>query len=501
MEEQTMARKVVSLALALGLLTTLVTPLSPTAQAGGDTQGKQEKPNQGAALHSKGSTAASASLRDELQNVVKVLRTTNKAQTNKYVCEALEFKYVNPFDVVNFFESTISREEGGIYSFLNPDGKSGFLVVICPEYQLPSLRQLARDLDRPSIASAPGSSYGFYRMRHRDISNLQLRNIVSMHMDNWGALMPDVQTNSVMIYDAKGGFDAANAKLLELDQPLRQVEMKVNIYEMDVNNDTKIGLDFEAWKNGPGKMLGVVSAQGQHLNNAYYGSASNHSNMRGTFLDYPSSFFDFLVSKGKAKTLANTRAVAATGIPAVLSAMDEFVIYAVNNSPNVVPAVAFDKVVVIPDRDVKGKIATLPGTTVRAKTGVEVSLTPTVGDETTILDANVALTNLIGYDDKGYPALDTVKQVSQVSVKNGSEVIFGGLNRITVLKDTRKAPFFGSLPVIGYLFGGETSIHKESTVVVSVSPTLLGAESNKKAEDDEIVKQIASESVTVIPAP
>ncbi len=495
-----MARKVVSLALALGLLTTLVAPLSPSAQAGGDTQGKQVKPDQAAMLHSQGSAAASASLREELQNVVKVLRTTNKAETNKYVCEALEFKHVNPFDIVNFFESTISREEGGIYSFLNPDGKSGFIVVICPEYQLPSLRQLARELDRPSIASAPGSSYGFYRMRHRDISNPQLRNIISMHMDNWGALLPDVQTNSVMVYDAKGGFDAANAKLLELDQPLRQVEMKVNIYEMNVNNDMKIGLDFEAWKNGPGKMLGVFSAQSQQLDNAYYGSASNRSNMRGTLLDYPSAFFDFLVSKGKAKTLANTRAITATGVPAVLTAMDEFVIYAVNNSPNVVPAVAFDKVVVVPDRDVKGKIATLPGTTIRARTGVDVTLTPTVGDETTILDANMTLTNLIGYDDKGYPALNTTKQTSQVSVKNGSEVVFGGLNRITVLKNTRKMPFFGSLPVLGYLFGGETDIHKESTLVISVSPTLLGAESNKKAEDDELAKQVADESVTVIPA-
>jgi len=501
MEEETMARKIVSLSLALGLWTALVAPLSPSALAGGDTQGKQEKSNPAVALHSKGSAAASASLRDELQNVVKVLRTTNKAQTNKYVCEALEFKNVNPFDVVNFFDSTISREEGGIYSFLNPDGKSGFLVVICPEYQLPSLRQLARDVDRPFIASAPGSSYGFYRMRHRDISNAQLRNIIAMHMDNWGALLPDVQTNSVMIYDAKGGFDEANTKLQELDQPLRQVEMKVNIYEMDVNNDMKMGLDFEAWKNGPGKTLGVVTAGGQHLNNAYYGSASNHSNLRGTQLDYPSAYFDFLVSKGKARTLANTRAVASTGIPAVLSAMDEFVIYAVNNTPNATPSVAFDKVVITPDRDVKGKVATLPGTTIHAKTGVEVSVTPTVGDETTILDANVSLTNLIGYDDKGYPALDTVKQVSQVSVKNGSEVVLGGLNRITVLKDTRKAPFLGSLPVVGYLFGGETNIHKESTVVVSISPSLLGAEGNKKAGDDQLAKQIAGESVTVVPAP
>ncbi len=495
-----MTRKVVvSLALALGLLTTLAAPLSPSAQAGGDTQGKQVKPGPGAALHGTGSAAAS--LNEQVQNVVKVLRTTNKAQTNKYVCEAFEFKHVNPFDIVNFFESTIAREEGGIYSFLNADGKSGYLVVICPEYQLPSLRQLARDLDRPSIASAPGSSYGFYRMRHRDISNAQLRNIVAMHMDNWGALFPDVQTNSVMVYDAKGGFDDANAILKELDEPLRQVEMQVNIYEMDVNNDTKIGLDFEAWKNGPGKTLGVISRQSQNLSNAYYGNASNHLKLRGTQLDYPSAFFDFLVSKGKAKTLVNTRVVGSTGIPATLGATDEFVIYAVNNTPNAVPTVAFDKIAVTPDRDVQGQIATYPGTTTRVRTGVRVSLTPTVGDETTILDATVAVRNLIGYDDKGYPALDTSQQSSQVSVKNGSEALFGGLNRITVLKSANKPPFFGSLPVIGYLFGGETTIRKESTIVVSVSPTLLGAESNARESDNQLAGKIAAESVTVIPNP
>ena len=253
-------------------------------------------------------------------NLVRVLRTPNKAQVNRYVCEALTFKNINPFNVINFFWAVTSREEGGIYSFSAPEGKSGYVVVICPEYQLPTLRKLAQDLDRPQLNSAPGSAYIYYRMVHRNVADPGFRAALAYYAGSSGLLVPDVETNSLLIYDAPEGAKSTENTLREaLDAPLGQTEIGVNVYEISINNDATLGLDFEAWKNGPGKLLGQYDAKGAYLNTSGVGHTHFTSSSNGVFLDYPSSFFDFLVEKGQAKLLINTKISATNHIPAVLS--------------------------------------------------------------------------------------------------------------------------------------------------------------------------------------
>jgi type II secretory pathway component GspD/PulD (secretin) len=53
-------------------------------------------------------------------------------------------------------------------------------------------------------------------------------------------------------------------------------------------------------------------------------------------------------------------------------------------------------------------------------------------------------------------------------VKDGEEVVFGGVSRDTTIQTTRKVPILGSIPVIGYLFGGELKAKKQVTVVETV---------------------------------
>lgn len=43
-------------------------------------------------------------------NLVKILRTSNKAQTNRYVPKVYEFKNVNPYAVIRFVRRTIEIE-------------------------------------------------------------------------------------------------------------------------------------------------------------------------------------------------------------------------------------------------------------------------------------------------------------------------------------------------------------------------------------------------------
>jgi type II secretory pathway component GspD/PulD (secretin) len=438
--------------------------------------------------------------------VVKVLRTSNKAQTNRFVCEAIEFTKVNPFDVISFFESAVSREEGGVYSFANPDLNGGFLVVICPDYQLASLRQLAKELDRPKLTSAPGSKYIYYRMKHRNITDPAFRTVANYWIGSTGALLPDLETNSVVIFDAPTGALGMEKAFAEtLDKPLRQVQMQVKIYEVDVNNDGTFGLDFEAWKNGPGKLLlqGRASGQSMHFKNSFNGDHNIHTDNGGSafYLDYPSAYFDFLVAKGKAQVVTSTKISALNGQQASLSTGDQ---------------ITFNEVTKLPaDREVNGKttpasvdayplplLSKKTGTPTQINsvdTGIFLNITPTVGEGNIGMDVNLKVVNNSGFDNAGQPMLNSRQVKDNITVLLGNEVLFGGLTRDHKVETTQKVPFFGSLPVVGLLFGKETNLIRKTMVVTAIVPSVVKESANVTEDDTKLVDQESGEQVVVLP--
>ena len=43
--------------------------------------------------------------------------------------------------------------------------------------------------------------------------------------------------------------------LQTLDRPVPQVQVSINVYEMNENDFKELGIDYVAWKNGPGAQL------------------------------------------------------------------------------------------------------------------------------------------------------------------------------------------------------------------------------------------------------
>ena len=70
--------------------------------------------------------------------------------------------------------------------------------------------------------------------------------------------------NAVHVIDSGGvtaegeGFGSLGGYLgiaREVDIPVHQARFDVTVYELNVSNDLKLGLDYIAWKNGPGADL------------------------------------------------------------------------------------------------------------------------------------------------------------------------------------------------------------------------------------------------------
>jgi general secretion pathway protein D len=207
-----------------------------------------------------------------------------------------------------------------------------------------------------------------------------------------------------------------------------------------------------------------------------------HFNRRGSgfFFNYPSAFFDFLVEKGEARVLTETRIKALNQVLASLNAGEEVLYYEVN--PNSDEA----------DREVDPKLASVD-------TGVGLSLVPTIGDETLNLDLSLEVTNLTGFDGEGRPALNTRIYEDSLALAMGEERIVGGLTRQRKIQTTRKVPILGSLPVVGFLFGGEITSQKKSIVVVALTPGMVSTVAPIATADAELAEEAGAEEVVVLP--
>ncbi len=444
------------------------------------------------------------------EKVVKILRTTNKAQIQGYVPVVYTFKNVNPHEVVNWFTSALATEEGGCFTFLGPDGQSGKMLVMCPEHQIPYFDQLAKDLDRPKLTSAPGSKYVYYRFKHRNPYDAGLLNVLSSLSNE--VLWPDRETNSILLFDAPAGGDRGVKNLGEiLDLPTPMAQINLKIYEVAVGNNAAMGLDYLAWKNGPGKNLANISYSVDAIASNRPGNRTAESGGYGYYIDYGSAYFDFLVSKNRAKVLVDTKLNSMNGTPVNFSTGDQVLYMEKDSNRNLSvnsAALSAASLNLSKQPSIQGnssQVTTNPPVTPPAiqavSTGINVSLTPAIAEERINMNLLVRVADVVGYQDTGRPIINSRQMADSIMVPYGTEVMIGNLTRENVIKTTKKIPLLGSIPGLGWLFGGENQIKQKTTAIVSIKADLIKDMSNITADENKIINQVANKAETQSPKP
>jgi general secretion pathway protein D len=445
------------------------------------------------------------------QNVVKVLRTSNKAQINRYVPKVYEFKNVNPGAFAyRLCHDFVAVENGIISCFAAPDKQSGMVLVVVPEYQLAKADELMGALDRPKLTSSSGTEYQYVPLKNRAASDTKFVSGLLMNAGPAGstdtAALADVETNALFLSGSPSGVQAVTEALKTYDVPTPQVCVAAKVYEVNVNNDGQLGLDFQSWKNGPGKALlsGVAFGEYERVHGSptQFDAGANTgglpqrtmstSGYGGALLyDVPSAFFDFLAVKGKARVVTNTSVSVLSGEDAIFKSLDH-VPYNVVTTP---AAAKTEKV--LPQEPGQAEIA--PNTvndrrveTAVKEVGLELEVTPTIGSQKVNLVIRSKISDLAGFDGAGVPAVATREAESKISVRDGEEVVLGGMSREQTVKGANKVPILGSIPVIGYLFGSEGTSKKSTTVVQVVSATIV-RDGSATADQQAVIREVENQ--------
>lgn len=444
---------------------------------------------------------------DEMKtHVVKILRTSNKAQINRYVGRVYDFENVNPGAVNNYFHSALEAEEGAAYTFVGPDGASGKIMVICPEYQLSYFDTLVGSLDRSEITSAPGSKYLYKQLKHRSAADPDFLAVMRQYASANSVVLGDTETNAVFCWDSPSGGEHFETNLDEfLDLPTPVVKTTVKIYEVNLTNDGRIGLDYHDFKNGPWQNMVVGTYNNSDLN----AHSSNGSSLDRTIrnksyivnLQLPSAYIDFLVEKGKARVVTESEIITSNRQPGSIYTGEQVLYYQKDEDyktyKRTVTAETTSRAM---EGDIRGNI-NAGGIVVGAiDTGVKLNVTPIIGKEAIELNIETSVVSLMGFQETGEPILNSRRAQTIVTVKDGEQITLGGMTRERQGDNSYKMPFLGDLPVLGYMFGGQADSITKTMLVMIVQPTIDNTFSNMDEKAEDIIAVTTREKDPEIPA-
>lgn len=364
----------------------------------------------------------------------------------------------------------ISAEE---YRFADRDGGMGFDSIV-------------KFLDRPQMGEMTGTQTFFYFPKY-----VPARNLLGL-IQNVGMNIPDVtelwQGGDAVAYDPGLNlliFDVANYSMANVermlgkyDVPIPQVRLKVKVYEFFVENDDKIGVDFQAWKNNGG--VDFFSGGGRFRDNwsalQSGGMGPTGSERTGFYNFNPkwnTRYLDFLTARGKGKVLCSSELLIRNNTPAKFSSLNELFYFEAKVPEDEEKLIRFFSALagkIIDKNDIPVWKAPTQQTAKQSRFGFTLSVAnASVTEKAVNFTLSLSNTSLLGFESDGVPRFSTsqINDLNITLVNGKNSFIIGGLRKVNYTRSKTGIPYLKDIPYVGWLFSTWSDSNKKSVLVVA----------------------------------
>ncbi len=294
-----------------------------------------------------------------------------------------------------------------------------------------------------------------------------------------GTATVDERTNTLLVQDTAFKIDEVRKLVHKLDVPVRQVLIEARIVFANDDFEDALGVKFGAalkFRPGQEPILGLA---GDILSSAGIAQAANATAavlgtnpLQRLAVDLPVSLpggdgatgigltiaslpggtildleLEALESEGLGKIVASPRIVTSNQQQAYIEAGEEIPYLQTTSSG--ATSIAFKKAVL--------------------RLEVTPQITP---DDNVILELTVNQDSR-GVVTNGVPSINTREMHTKVLVQNGETVVLGGIYQQEKSDKVRRVPFFGNLPLVGWLFKSRTHLDKRSELLIFVTPKII----------------------------
>ena len=472
-----------------------------------------------------------AQLRVDLDRNTDAVHFIRDNNDPRVITKTYLLKHAHPYAVRSLLRDAITTKRvdasyTGVETILFEDG-TALLFVSAEEYRFKDhengmgIDSLVAKLDQPGMLNSSGQPKFVYFPANVPAATLMpMIEKVGMNVKDDEAeliggkdkvkLDPDL--NCLFFNTASYSRKNIEEMLRKYDVPLPEIKIKLNVYELYSENDDKLGVDFQAWKNNEGTDFFSVGGRFRDNWAATYGGtmARPQGSERTSFYNFNpkwnTRYLDFLTSKGKAKIAYSGEVTVRQNTTSTLSRTTQ-IFYADTTVPPDDTQETIDNWFTRPlDNALQALGKESPGNDIqigkdnqqnvtRAPQSFGFTMTVKAGSiapEAAILQISLDNSSLIGYQSSGAPRIqkgNTIRNSVMISTRR-NEFVIGGLEKREVVRGSTGVPYLKDIPGLGYLFQVESESTRKSQLVVAAQCEYVYPESISPEEYDKLIRSI-----------
>lgn len=446
---------------------------------------------------------------DEEDKSVRKLHFIQDDAQDYMVSKLYELKYAQANDLVPFVQGMIMRynTNSSAGSITYGTNNSQMLAVTCPVKMMPYVDDFIRLVDRPvkldgkipgEIIQGTGITRAVYRPKYRsgeNILNVLVNSVIGE--GPWSSVYAwDKNSNQIYWKDNSSNTAYVYQFLAYLDRPAPQIHFTFKLYETRESDLHDMGLEYLAWKNGPGMNIFQTAFQSFSISSGGSAALQAMSGPLGGFFAAPqfdASFIRLLAQSGKAH-LRNTASLTCTN--------SDSAAYSISFSPQLQNIIKKDS-----DKTfvTTGTVAEQPAQIALTITGPVVNLhygqpqqgypkteafevdpyTPGEYNKyagTVFFACNLVAASVVERDNIGDELVETTETSSNMLMELNREVILARWDKTQTVEQVVGIPFLCRIPYLRYLFGTVTRQTEKTRMYVTVTATMLNTAAPEKVQ-------------------
>ena len=469
-----------------------------------------------------GSSSVQAQLRLEVKDGTKAIHFIRDNNDPYVITRTYELKHADPYGLRWYLNAIINakrvdQNQPSVAALKFNNGRK-LLIVSAEAYRFEddgygeSIDKLVERLDQPGLTASSGRPKFIYFPKINSAATLKKMvsevgaSAIDVEFDNGvDKLIVDGGLNALFVAAPFWSWKHISNMLAQYDRPIPEIRFRYKVVEIFAENDDKLGLDFQSWKNNDGADFFSVGGRFRSNWASTFGAGVNNSGSSKTeFFNFNpkwnSKYIDFLTSRGKARVLtigvlnAKNRTTTSINVGSGLFYDDVSQKIEPGNTGSLPEPFAGK-----PDVPEAGKLEIPKGQQQITKVGEGFRFSldlvePIVTANSTTLKLHAESVSLIGWDSSGEPRLNKSEIETEVQIGNsGKNFVIGGLKKFDVVRGVAGVPLLKDLPLLGWLFSTESESTKKSQIVILASaeystpfdpvPTEIQANVGKIVED------------------
>ena len=280
-------------------------------------------------------------------------------------------------------------------------------------------------------------------------------------------IVPNEETNALLIYATPSEFSVVDSALQRLDQPVRQVLIEASLAEVTLTDDLRYGVQW-SYEGGDGPLILSESGSG--------GVAQRFPGFSYLFTGRPDirAVLNAIESVTKVRVISSPKLLVLNNREAQLQIGDQ------------VPVVTQSAVgTVAPDAPIVNSVSF-------RDTGVILRVTPRANKNGMVyLDIAQEISDVVPTTTSGIdsPTIQQRKLSTTVAVRDGETIALGGLIRERNSKSRSGVPLLSKIPALGALFRSTNDAQGRTELIMLITPRVLDSPTDTRPMLEDLRNQ------------